>query len=155
MHPDDREYVLQRRAELLDEEGPGDIEYRVVWWDGSIHWILAAPRSCGTSWAKSSAYMERTWISPSASAAEEALREREKLLQLVLATLPVGVVVTDPADNIIVANPASKRIWGDVIISGSERRERSIGFWHELGQEDCPRGMGLTASVVKGADQFE
>ncbi len=48
--------------------------------------------------------------------AEDAARETEKLLQLVLDTLPVGVAVTDPADNIIVANPASKRIWGDVII---------------------------------------
>jgi len=40
VHPDDREYVLQRRAELLEEEGPGDIEYRVVWPDGSVHVIF-------------------------------------------------------------------------------------------------------------------
>ena len=40
VHPDDREYVLQRRANLLEEEGPGDIEYRVVWPDGSVHVIF-------------------------------------------------------------------------------------------------------------------
>jgi PAS domain S-box-containing protein len=36
VHPDDREFVMRRHAELL-EGGPGDIEYRVVWPDGSIH----------------------------------------------------------------------------------------------------------------------
>jgi len=39
VHPDDREYVLQRHTELL-EGGPGDIEYRVVWPDGSVHVIF-------------------------------------------------------------------------------------------------------------------
>ncbi|HEU0296376.1 MAG TPA: MEDS domain-containing protein [Anaerolineales bacterium] len=40
VHPDDRDYVLRRRAELLEEAGPGDIEYRVVWPDGSVHVIF-------------------------------------------------------------------------------------------------------------------
>jgi PAS domain S-box-containing protein len=40
VHPDDREYVLRRRAELLEEEGPSDIEYSVIWPDGSIHVIF-------------------------------------------------------------------------------------------------------------------
>jgi signal transduction histidine kinase/PAS domain-containing protein len=40
VHPDDREYVLRRRAELLEEEGPSDIEYRVIWPDGNIHVIF-------------------------------------------------------------------------------------------------------------------
>ncbi|HJR80849.1 MAG TPA: MEDS domain-containing protein [Anaerolineales bacterium] len=39
VHPDDREYVLRRRTELL-EDGPSDIEYRVVWPDGSVHVIF-------------------------------------------------------------------------------------------------------------------
>jgi PAS domain S-box-containing protein len=37
VHPDDREYVVQRHAQLLAEGGPGDIEFRVVWPDGSVH----------------------------------------------------------------------------------------------------------------------
>jgi signal transduction histidine kinase/PAS domain-containing protein len=40
VHPDDREYVMRRRAELLEEEGPSDIEYRIVWPDGSVHVIF-------------------------------------------------------------------------------------------------------------------
>lgn len=40
VHPDDREYVMQRRVQLLTERGPSDIEYRVVWPDGSVHVIF-------------------------------------------------------------------------------------------------------------------
>ncbi len=36
-HPDDREFVMRRHAQLLAEGGPRDIEYRVVWPDGSVH----------------------------------------------------------------------------------------------------------------------
>src|SRR5258706_4266278 len=39
VHPDDRDFVMRRHAELL-EGGPGDIEYRVVWPDGSIHVVF-------------------------------------------------------------------------------------------------------------------
>jgi signal transduction histidine kinase len=39
MHPDDREYVLQRRAQLIAEGQLSDTEFRVVWPDGSIHVI--------------------------------------------------------------------------------------------------------------------
>src|SRR5437867_434115 len=37
VHPDDREYVSARHAQLLAEGGPRDIEYRVVWPDGTVH----------------------------------------------------------------------------------------------------------------------
>src|SRR5437899_8693439 len=37
VHRDDREYVNARHAQLLAEGGPRDIEYRVVWPDGSVH----------------------------------------------------------------------------------------------------------------------
>jgi two-component system sensor histidine kinase UhpB len=39
LHPDDRDYVIRRREQLLAETGPPDIEYRVVWPDGSVHVI--------------------------------------------------------------------------------------------------------------------
>jgi len=40
VHPDDRDWVQSRRGQLLDGDGSGDIEYRVVWPDGSVHWIF-------------------------------------------------------------------------------------------------------------------
>ena len=40
IHPDDRESVWRRRGELLAGTGSGDIDYRVVWPDGTVRWIF-------------------------------------------------------------------------------------------------------------------
>src|SRR5438552_3315992 len=40
IHPDDRAWVTERRGQLLAGTGSGDIEYRVVRPDGSLHWIF-------------------------------------------------------------------------------------------------------------------
>src|SRR2546426_5139029 len=40
IHPDDRAWVTERRGQLLAGTGAGDIEYRVVRPDGSLHWIF-------------------------------------------------------------------------------------------------------------------
>jgi PAS domain S-box-containing protein len=149
VHPDDREYVLRRRAELL-EDGPGDIEYRIVWPDGSIHVIFGRATVVRDKSGKAIRVYGTNVDITERKRAEDAIRESEKLLQLVLDTLPVGVAVTDPADNIIVANPASKRIWGDMIISGSERRERSIGFWHDSGKRIAPDEWASLRALSKG-----
>ncbi|MGN6184201.1 MAG: PAS domain-containing sensor histidine kinase [Thermoanaerobaculia bacterium] len=41
MHPDDRERVIANREQLHAGSGSGDIEFRVIWPDGSVHWIFA------------------------------------------------------------------------------------------------------------------
>jgi two-component system, NarL family, sensor histidine kinase UhpB len=40
VHPDDRDWVMRRREQLLGGTGSNDIEYRVIWPDGSVHWIF-------------------------------------------------------------------------------------------------------------------
>ena len=82
--------------------------------------------------------------------AEQALRESQQLLQLVLATLPVGVAVTDRAGNIVLANAASKRIWGDVIVSGTERWAQTKGFWHDSGQRIAPADWASVRALSEG-----
>jgi two-component system sensor histidine kinase UhpB len=40
VHPDDRDWVMSRRMQLLEGTGSGDIEYRVVRPDGGVRWIF-------------------------------------------------------------------------------------------------------------------
>jgi len=82
--------------------------------------------------------------------AEEALRENQQLLQLVLATLPVGVSVTDRDGNILLTNAASKRIWGDTIVSGRERRAQSKGSWHDSGKRIAPTEWASVRALSEG-----
>ncbi len=65
---------------------------------------------------------------------ETTLRESERLVRTVLDALPVGVGVEDHAGDIILTNPASRRIWGNVIRSGAERYARSKAWYHDTGK---------------------
>jgi PAS domain S-box-containing protein len=82
--------------------------------------------------------------------AEEAVREGQELLRLVLATLPVGVAVTDRAGDIVLANAASKLIWGDIIVSGPERWAKSKGSWHDSGQGIAPTEWASVRALSEG-----
>jgi PAS domain S-box-containing protein len=82
--------------------------------------------------------------------AEEAVRESQQLLQQVLATLPVGVAVTDRAGDIVLANAASKRIWGDMIVSGRQRWAQSKGFWHDSGKRIAPANWASVRALSEG-----
>ncbi len=44
IHPDDRERTRARWARAVDERARYSAEYRVVWPDGSVHWIMAVGR---------------------------------------------------------------------------------------------------------------
>jgi two-component system cell cycle sensor histidine kinase/response regulator CckA len=44
VHPDDRDRVIEDLEAALAGERPYDIEYRVVWRDGSVHWIASRGR---------------------------------------------------------------------------------------------------------------
>lgn len=67
-------------------------------------------------------------------AAERELRESEKRLQLILATLPVGLTVVDREGDVLLANAAMKRIWGDLVTSGPQRWAQSKGYWADSGK---------------------
>jgi PAS domain S-box-containing protein len=155
VHPDDRAYVRGRHAQLLAEGGPHDIEFRVVWPDGSLHVLVGraivvrndsgeAVRVYGTN-------VEIT----ERKRAEMAAQEDKQLLELVLATLPVGVAVTDREDNILLTNAATKRIWGDIIVSGRERRAQSKGFWHDSGKRIAPTEWASVRALSEGETSLD
>ena len=82
---------------------------------------------------------------------EESLRESEHLLALMLATLPVGVFVTDENGDVLLVNAASKRIWGaDLIVSGSERWTTSKAYWHETGNRLEPSEWASVKALSQG-----
>ena len=81
------------------------------------------------------------------------LKDTESQLQLlrqVLETLPVGVAVVDRAGDILLANATSQRIWGDLIVSGDDRRAQSIGFWHDSGKRIAPTEWASVRAVSEG-----
>ncbi len=82
--------------------------------------------------------------------AQESVRESHRLLRVVLDTLPVGVAVTDRAGDIVLANAASYRIWGGLIVSGGERWARSKGYWHDSGKMIEPESWASARALLEG-----
>jgi two-component system, NarL family, sensor kinase len=82
--------------------------------------------------------------------AEEELRRSEGLLRLVLDALPVGVAVVDRSGDVILTNPASKRIWGNLIQSGRQRYARSRGWWHDTGARIAPDEWASARALSAG-----
>lgn len=80
----------------------------------------------------------------------ESVRESQELLQFVLATLPVGVAVTDKAGNIVLVNAMAKCIWGGAIHAGQERWKESRGFWHDSGKRIAPEEWASARALTKG-----
>lgn len=83
--------------------------------------------------------------------AEDALRRSEGLLRLVLDAIPVGVAVMDPDGGILLANPASTRIWGGPLIRGGpERYAATTGWWHDSGRRIEADEWASVRAISKG-----
>ena len=80
----------------------------------------------------------------------EGLRESEHLLRTVLDSLPVGVAVVNASADVILSNPASRRIWGELISSGSARYASSKGWWHDTGKRLAPSEWASVRALARG-----
>ncbi len=85
----------------------------------------------------------------------ERLRQGEHVLRLVLDTLPVGVLVVDPAGDIIVGNSTARHIWGRSIHRGSERWTKSQGWFHESGAPVRPHDWASVRAIVEGVPHLD
>jgi two-component system sensor histidine kinase UhpB len=135
IHPDDRGRALEKWRHALVAGEPYEDEMRLRRGDGRYRWFLvrSVPLRDASGailrWYGTSTEIEDR------KRAEEALRESQELLRLVLATLPVGVAVMDHEGDVVSSNAAADRIWGrPLIVSGSERRAESKGYWHGSGK---------------------
>ena len=82
--------------------------------------------------------------------AEAALAQSERLLKTVLDVLPVGVAVAAQGGDVVLSNPASQRIWGNLIRSGPERYARTKAWWHETGTMVSPDEWASVRARVSG-----
>ena len=81
VHPDDRDRVLKRREQLLAGTGSRDIEYRVVWPDGSLHWICGRATVVRDPTGRAIRLLGTNADITERKRAEEAMRESATRLQ--------------------------------------------------------------------------
>jgi PAS domain S-box-containing protein len=119
IHPEDLPGLTDRVGQAIAARSFYHHEYRVVWPDGSLHWISGRGRTfqneAGEPVRMAGTVMDIT-ARRAAQERERALRaEQTRLLerlQLVLESMPIGCVIYDDAFLISFWNPAAERIFG-------------------------------------------
>lgn len=86
---------------------------------------------------------------------EDLLKETRQLLQKMLNALPIGVLITDSKGNIIIGNPAIKKIWGDERSGEMERYDEYKGWWAQSGKRIEAGEWAASRAVLKGETSLD
>jgi PAS domain S-box-containing protein len=109
IHPDDRERVIELTQELMRTGQPAEGEWRVVWPDGSVHWIAGRAqvfmdesgepsRMLGVNMditERKLAHEALLEVNRTLEAQAALLRSREELLKIFVKHVPVAVAMLD------------------------------------------------------------
>ena len=146
LHPDDRPGVLARYERSARDGSAFDLEFRVVWPDGSVHWIGDKAKAFldqdGTP-----LYMTGACADISGrKQVEEALRESEARLRAVFSQAAVGIAVAGLDGRFVELNRKFCEILG---YSADELRQRTFGdITHP---DDLEQTLGLVRSLLDGS----
>ena len=103
MHPDDRERVSARVKEAIDARSSYAVDYRVIWPDGSIHWI--ASRGCHAQVGGRPGMVGTT--------IDDTERRRvEELNRLITTNVAEGLCFMDANGRFTFINPAAAELLG-------------------------------------------
>lgn len=112
IHLEDRQQVREAMERATRNEAPERITYRVVWADGSIHWVEAVGKvlcdAAGIPQQVTGVCIDIT----ERKQAENALRESEERFRLLAMNAPVGIALCDAEGRIRFVNPKSCEMVG-------------------------------------------
>lgn len=131
LHPDDKEFGNVQTQMALNGEKEYDTEFRIVWPDGSVHWLKAAGqvffnenntpiRMVGVNFD----ITERKQI-------EKNLQESEVKFRQAFATNPDAITITRHSDGMYVSvNSGFTQIFGHTEVETLGKTPLEINMWH-------------------------
>src|ERR1051326_1035373 len=152
IHPDDRDRVLASRERLLAGTGPSDIEYRVVWPDGSVHWIFGRATVVRDDAGRPlRAYGTNRDITERVRA-EEGLRKTERLLLDAEKLGHTGSWEQDRVGGEIISTEANRRLFfGDDRSKGA----RFEDYFEAIHPDDRAKVMSSREELHAGTGSGE
>ncbi len=112
MHPEDRGSVVQALQDAIDDIKPYDVEFRVIWPDGSIHNIRATGKVERDASHRALRMVGANWDVTEARSLSAQLAAQHELLRVTLQSIGDGVITTDAQACIVWLNPVAERMTG-------------------------------------------
>jgi PAS domain S-box-containing protein len=112
MHPEDRPGVVEALEDAIADRRPYDTEFRVVWPDGSIHYIRASAKVTRDEFGTAVRMFGVNWDVTDFRRLTAELAEQHDLLRVTLQSIGDGVITTDVHRNVSWLNPVAERMTG-------------------------------------------
>jgi PAS domain S-box-containing protein len=133
IHPEDRDRLQAYHANLLRGTGRGEAEFRVIWPDGSVHWVVSKAKAYRNAAGEADRVFGVNLDVTRLREAEQARRESEQRYSDLFRTMSQAVNYLDGEGSIISANPAADELFG---LSIEELRGRHASVLRPATRED-------------------
>lgn len=125
VHADDRDKVVNVLQDGVRRRGGYALQYRVIWPDGSEHWLAAKAHV----FMDGGGHPERTlgiiWDVTEHMARELMIAERKELAEVTLSSIGDGVITTDPQGKTRYLNRVAEQLtgWSSQLAEGLDIRQ--------------------------------
>jgi PAS domain S-box-containing protein len=112
VHPEDRDRVQAYHGNLLRGTRQGAAEFRAIWPDGSVHWVVSKARTYLNAAGEAAQVIGVNLDVTHLREAEHARRESEQRYSDLFRTMNQSVSYLDAKGSVLAANPAADRLFG-------------------------------------------
>ncbi len=112
LHPEDRSNAKRALREAINSDADVCTEYRVIWDDGSVHYLRAAARAHRDDAGRVLRVVGVNWDITSLRTLAVELADQHELLRVTLQSIGDAVITTDAMSIVTWLNPAAERLTG-------------------------------------------
>ncbi len=112
LHPADRDAAHRAVRDAIEHQVPYEAEFRVVWPDGSVHWIKGLGRVHGGEPGAPRRMVGVNWDITSQRRLTAELAEQHEMLRVTLQSIADGVITSDAEGRVVWLNPVAERLTG-------------------------------------------
>ncbi|PHV16790.1 GGDEF domain-containing protein [Janthinobacterium sp. BJB303] len=125
VHPGDRDKVIKVLQDGVRRRGGYALQYRVVWPDGSEHWLAAKAHVFVDAAGQPERTLGIIWDITEHMARELMIAERKELAEVTLSSIADGVITTDPQGKTRYLNRVAELLtgWSSDMVQGQDIRE--------------------------------
>ncbi|MGX9732569.1 EAL domain-containing protein [Janthinobacterium aestuarii] len=144
VHADDRGKVLGVLQDGVRRRGGYDLQYRVVWPDGSEHWLAAKAHIFTNADGQPDRTLGIIWDITEHMLRELMIAESKELAEVTLSSIGDGVITTDPFGKTRYLNRVAEQLTG-----WSNELAQGMDIWETLNLVDEHTGEPLDHVAIK------